>query len=408
VRVCVVTVASHAHGFGGMQTHTSDLCRGLVASGHEVEAIAPLHPHGTTWEDRDGAVWHFLDVASRKPGRPMRSRDWLRRSAEAFERLHAAKGFDVVHSESTSALGLLRRKARHRVPVAVEFHGNFLGLAGAAARRARTAPGLHGRVEEAKYVTWVGAHHFVPLDTVYAFRSCEAMVPSHQQVRGTRWSYLLDPERLHVVPNGVDTEAFMPRPQEEARAATGAPDGPLLLCVGRLDREKGFHHALEALVRLDGTRLVVVGTGTELEPLQALARDLGVAERVKFAGAQPQEAIPGYLAAADVFLFPTEREEAAPLVVPQAMSCGVPTIASSIGGITEVIDRPGENGVLVPPGDVDALIAAASRLLDDAELRERMGRAARSRVEAEYTVEKMVDRTLAVYEFARARPNRGR
>lgn len=390
-----------------MQTHAADLCRGLVASGHEVEAIAPLHPSGFAREERDGALWHFLDVPSRKPGRPMRSRDWLRRSAEAFERLHAANPFDIVHSESTSALGLLRRKAHRRVPVAVEFHGNFLGLAGAAFRRARTSPDLHGRVEEAKYVTWVGAHHFVPLDTVFAFRACEAMVPSHQQVRGTRWSYLLDPARLHVVPNGVDTEAFALRPQEEARAAVGLPEGPLLLCVGRLDREKGFHHALAALARLDGAKLVVVGTGTELEPLQALARDLGLQERVSFAGAQPQEAIPDYLAAADVFLFPTEREEAAPLVVPQAMSCGVPTIASAIGGITEVIDRPGENGILVPPGDLDALTASASRLLGDAQLRERVGRAARERVEAEYTVGKMVDRTLAVYEHARARLNRG-
>jgi glycosyltransferase involved in cell wall biosynthesis len=390
-----------------MQAHASDLCRGLVAAGHEVEAIAPLHPCGLTLEERDGATWHFLGVPGTRPGRPMRNRDWIRRSADAFESLHVQRGFDVVHSESTSALGLLRRGVHRRVPIAVKFHGNFLGLAQAALRRARAAQDAHRRIDEVKHLVWIGAQHAIPLDTVYAFRACEAMVPSHQQAAGTRWSYLLDPSRLHVVPNGIDTNLFAPHPQAQARATHGLAEGPLLVCAGRLDHEKGFHHALEALARLDGhATLVVVGSGTELEPLKRLARDLGIQDRVLFAGAQPQDSIPAYFAAADIFLFPTQREEAAPLVVPQAMACALPTVASAIGGITEVIDRPEENGILIAPGDVNALAHAVERLLSDKDLRARMGAAARARVESEYTVEKMVDRTLAVYERARTHLDR--
>ena len=104
------------------------------------------------------------------------------------------------------------------------------------------------------------------------------------------------------------------------------------------------------------------------------------------------------------YVIPTVREEAAPLVIPQAMAVGVPVIASSIGGITEVIDRPGENGVLVPPGDADALAAAAARLLRIPRPKPAASATqARRRFIDEYTVEAMTARTLAVYEVAKRR-----
>jgi glycosyltransferase involved in cell wall biosynthesis len=105
------------------------------------------------------------------------------------------------------------------------------------------------------------------------------------------------------------------------------------------------------------------------------------------------------MAAADVFLFPTEREEAAPFVLPQAMSSGTPVVASRIGGISEVIDRPGENGLLVEPGDVAAVASAVRDLLGDAARRAGIGTAGRKRVLDEYTIARMVERTLAVYRL---------
>jgi glycosyltransferase involved in cell wall biosynthesis len=405
VRVCIVTVASYAHGIGGMQAHALDLGRGLVRAGHEVEVVAPRHAEGLTETEHEGIRWHFVDALSRRPGRPMRSPDWLRLSADEFGRLHTARPFDVVHSESTSGLGLLRRGVQRRVPFAVKFHGNYVGLAQAAVRRAAAAEGMHSRVQEAKLLAWISAQHFVPVDGVYRFRACEAMVPAAQQLRDTRLSYLLRRSRLHVVPNGVDVEVFRPRPAEEMRRELGLPDGPLLVAVGRLNREKGFDFALRALAQLEdrSAQLVVVGSGEERESLERLAQELGVVERVVFAGRQEPDRVPAYLAAADIFVFPTQREEAAPLVLPQAMACGLPVVATSIGGITEVVNRPGENGVLVPPRDVEGLVRALSDLVADPGRRQRMGAAARERILAEYTIERMTARTLAVYEIAVAR-----
>jgi glycosyltransferase involved in cell wall biosynthesis len=405
MRVCIVTVASYAHGIGGMQAHSLDLGRGLVRAGHEVEVVAPRHAEGLTETEHEGIRWHFVDAVSRQPGRPMRSRDWLRLSADEFARLHAAKPFDVVHSESTSGLGLLRRGVQHRVPFAVKFHGNYVGLAEAAVRRAVAADGMHSRVQEAKLLAWISAQHFVPVDGIYRFRACEAMVPAAQQLRDTRLSYLLRRSRLHVVQNGVDAEVFRPLPADEMRRELGLPDGPLLVAVGRLNREKGFDFALRALAQLAdrSAQLVIVGSGEEREPLERLARELGVVERVVFAGRQAPDRVPAYLAAADVFVFPTQREEAAPLVLPQAMACGLPGVATSIGGITEVVNRPGKNGVLVPPGDIQGLVGALTDLVADPGRRQQMGAAARERILAEYTIERMTARTLAVYEIAIAR-----
>ena len=97
-----------------------------------------------------------------------------------------------------------------------------------------------------------------------------------------------------------------------------------------------------------------------------------------FAGAQPPEIVPLYLAAADAFLFPTERDEAAPLVLPQAMACARPVVASRIGGITEVIGESRQYGMLIPPGDTEALADAMRELLREDGLRRRLGEAARN------------------------------
>ena len=103
------------------------------------------------------------------------------------------------------------------------------------------------------------------------------------------------------------------------------------------------------------------------------------------------------------FSSPTERGEAAPLVLPQAMACALPVIASDIGGIPEVVQRSGVSGILVPPGDIHQLTEAMRTLLHDESLRRRLGQAARGRVLVEYTVERMVEQTLDVYRVAIAR-----
>jgi len=236
------------------------------------------------------------------------------------------------------------------------------------------------------------------------------MVPSRQQLVDTRRSHRLERDRLHVVPNGIDTNVFRPVDRAEARFELDLPRGPLLSSVGRLSRQKGVHHAIDAVACLRDmgcdASLVVVGDGAERHALERLAGDLNVQDRIVFVGAQPVEAVARYLGAADIFVFPTERDEAAPLVLPQAMACGLPVVASRTGGIEEVLDRPELPGILVPPGDRDALTETVRRLIADAEERARLGASALRLARAEYSIEVMAERTLAVYDIACSRLRR--
>jgi glycosyltransferase involved in cell wall biosynthesis len=399
MRVCIVARVLPVHGIGGMQDHTADLARGLVAAGHAVDVITARHPDGLRALEVGGVRRRYVDA----PSDNFAGRAWRERSYEAFRRIHVQEPFDVVHGEGSSALELVRKGVHRTTPFVVMFHGNFVGLVRASLRRQLRARSLLDVAREQRGLLSLARRHYAKGNS-WVFRECEAIVPSAQQVADTCRSHRLDPARVHVVPNGVDTAAFRPRPQGETRAALGLPDGFLFVCAGRLSREKGTHHAVHALAqardRIPLARLLVVGDGAERRRLERLTSKLGLRERVVFLGAQPPEKMPALLASANAFLFPTERDEAAPLVLPQAMACGVPVVASTRGGITEVIDKPGENGLLVPPGNVSALAEAATSLYEDEHLRTRLADGALERVRGAYTLERMVASTVAVYETA--------
>jgi glycosyltransferase involved in cell wall biosynthesis len=328
---------------------------------------------------------------------------WRTKSRDLFLQLHVEHQFEVVHGEGSSALELLRSNVHERVPVVTLFHGNFLGLARAGLRRAASSRTPRAALSELSGLVWLCGQHF-PHGNWYRFRACEAMVVSHQQRLDTSRSHLLARDRVHVVPNGIDTGVFQPVDRAETRRELGLPRGPLLVSVGRLSREKGVHHAIDALARLRSrgchASLVIVGDGAERHRLERLARDLSVQDRTFFVGAQPIPAVARYLGAADIFVFPTERDEAAPLVLPQAMACGLPVVASRIGGIEEVIERPEPPGILVPPGNCKALTETLERLIADAGERARLGASALRLARAEYSIEVMVECTLAVYRMA--------
>lgn len=406
MRVCIITVAGH--GIGGMQDHTRALAKGLVEADHEVDVVTTRHPDGLVQEERDGAGWHYVDAGHHHPWLPRRDPVWLPRSREKFLELHRKRAFDVIHSESTSAIGLVRRGIHRQVPLVAKFHGNGIAFTRAILGQLQS-DGMRAKVRAAKSFVWL-LGIWSQYGHWYRFRPCVWMVPSQQEFEQTRRSALLQRSLGYVVPNGIDTHVFAPRPKRQTRAELGLDDLPLFVCAGRLDAGKGTHLAIQALVLLAergcAARLAVLGDGPELTNLEGLALRLGLRSSVAFVGPQPHDILARYLAAADAFVFPTQLNEAAPLAPVQALACGTPVIASGIGSIPELIERPGENGLLVRPGEPEALATAMQRVLLDVTLRERLQRGGLARVRSEYTLEQMVERTLAVYDVARRRSSR--
>jgi glycosyltransferase involved in cell wall biosynthesis len=174
-----------------------------------------------------------------------------------------------------------------------------------------------------------------------------------------------------------------------------------LLFVGRLTVQKGVDTLLHALSAMHvGTTLTVVGSGPEEATLRSLADRLDVAQRVRWLPSQPQTALPALYASARALVIPS-REEGLGLVAVEAHLCGTAVVAFASGGLPDVV-RHGEDGLLVPPGDVLALAAALDALTRDAERADRLGASGRSSALASFAPAAAAERYRAVYDRVHA------
>jgi glycosyltransferase involved in cell wall biosynthesis len=183
------------------------------------------------------------------------------------------------------------------------------------------------------------------------------------------------PERVRVLPMGIDTTRFTPR----AAVARGH-DGPRLLFVGRLVEKKGTRYAIEAMAAIareePGARLMIVGDGPERTALERLTARLDLKDRVAFAGAVPNDELPALYASADLFIGPSVVEangdtESFGVVFAEAMASGCPVVATDVGGVADLV-VDGETGVLVPERDAPAIAETVVALLRDDALRRKL------------------------------------
>lgn len=178
-----------------------------------------------------------------------------------------------------------------------------------------------------------------------------------------------DRTKLNTLRNGVDLERFEPEDRSEARQRLGLPvQGQYLLSVGHLIERKGHHIAIEALPYLPGVTLLIAGTGPDEGTLKNLARRLGVAERVRWAGVVSQAELKWWYSAADALTLCSSREGWANVLL-EAMACGTPVVATDIWGTPEVVSTPAA-GVLMARRDAQALAAAWGRLHRQLPVRE--------------------------------------
>jgi glycosyltransferase involved in cell wall biosynthesis len=205
---------------------------------------------------------------------------------------------------------------------------------------------------------------------------------------------------ISLIHNGVDLERYDHQgPCCTLREEYGLPEsGPIVGVVARLEPEKGHPTLLEAWTQVaaaipDAT-LLVVGEGSRHEALEAMAAELGVADRVIFTGRRDD--VPAVTAALDVAVLPSYRE-ALGLTILEAMALSRPVVASNVGGIPEMVED-GITGLLVPPHDAEALAAAIVRLLRDHPLADMLGRAGHDLVHDRFCIQLMVGAVEQIYD----------
>jgi D-inositol-3-phosphate glycosyltransferase len=226
--------------------------------------------------------------------------------------------------------------------------------------------------------------------------SCEA------EAEQLRRLYHAPSERIEIVPPGVDHAFFSPGDQRGARMALGLGDHPVLLFVGRIQPLKALDVAIAALSTLAQRDAVLLAVGgpsgsagaAELARVQRLAEQLGVGDRVRFVPPQPHHLLSTYYRAADVCLVPS-RSESFGLVALEASACGIPVVASAVGGLTTLVDH-GRNGFLVDSRDPERFAEAVARVLDDPVKARQMGAAGAARARS-YTWSTTAARLRRIY-----------
>lgn len=399
MRVAMLSPVAPAHGRGGVQDIVWMLCRGLAARGHSVTLLTTARADGVTREESSGVVIEYL--AGTPPMRPIGV--WAHASRRRVAALHAEQPLEAIHSQSFCGLHLIG--AFPGVGVTASPHGTHVDelrtRAGILGENLATAP-LEAAKAAVLWTLMLGRY----LSEGPALKRCAAVIATSVEQRAVLLErYRVPPARLHDVWNGIDTALFAPRPADpELRARLGAaPGAPLVLAVARLYQEKGLQHALRAwprvLAKHPNAVFAIVGDGPYRGTLEAQAAALGIAASVRFTGVLALEALPAAYASCDVFVNPTVRINGYDLTILQAMAAGKPVVVSNLGSVpTAVADRI--DGLLAPPGDAEALAARLLEAIDDPALAARLGAAALAKVRERFSLDAMVEGTLAVYRQA--------
>jgi glycosyltransferase involved in cell wall biosynthesis len=350
---------------GGIERHAALLSRSLAERGVEVvNLVAAAKGEPASDRQLDG----YRLVQARCYGMFARTAVSPQLVWKALA-LHREKPFDVVHLHFPDPLshfvGMLLPRSVKRV---ITWHSDIVRNPGLLALY---LPFLQSITRGADVVVAATQAHF----------DASTQIPHD-----------IPASRLHVIPYGMDygpqelapaTRALMAQLKERAAGRR------IVFALGRHVYYKGFGVLLDAARSLNA--LVIIGGSGPLSPeLRARAAELGLQDKVFFPGRIPEEDLPAYFNACDVFALPSVGlTEAFGLVQLEAMACGKPVVCSYLGNGVNVVNQDGVTGLAVPPGDAQALAGALARLLGDDALRERLGGQARVRARTGFSVESM-------------------
>ena len=370
---------------GGLARHVRKLSEQLVRDGHEVHVVTRGGGRLDAHEERHGVHVHRV----REPEFPKDDLDafiaWVDRMNEDMLAAGAelGSGFDLVHSHDWLVAAAARQLARRRrIPWLVTVHATEYG----------------------RHQGWVNKHpqsHIHGVEKRMA-RGADRVITCSEFMREQVTDiYGLPRAKVTAIPNGIDPTDLQPVSDlPRLRAKFAAPDEQLVILVGRLVYEKGFHLALDALPglirRVGKVRFLIAGSGTAEAELKAQAERLGLMEHGTFIGWTGDDVLHSLYRIADLCLVPSIYEPFG-LVALEAMASGCPTIVADTGGLREVVPRGRKVGLRFRADSVRSLERMAQQLLTDDELRDRLVAEASEHV-LRFDWADVARQTVAVYE----------
>lgn len=385
---------------GGMNVYVRELSRQLAARGHRVDIFTrsqdPAVPHEVPGLEI-GAYVHHIPAGPEAPYNKHLLFDYLPEFAHGVQAIAEQNHvrFDVYHSHYWLS-GWVARELQNcqPAPIAQMFH--TLGALKNQVARREYDHETQRRIQIEREIM-----QFSTRIVAATPRDCQQMIDL----------YDAPPDKIVVIPPGVDANLFHPIPRSDARQAVDAKEDHTVLFVGRIDPIKGIDIWFKAMAlvveenpSLRGRLCICLVGGdvdddtvpdAEMARLQSLKEELGIGDLVTFLGKRTQESLPFFYASADVVVMPSLYESFG-MVALEAMACGTPVVASDVGGLSFLV-RDGETGFLVPENDPAALAACLGNLLRDPKLRARLG-ARGVEVAKHYAWARIADQIEALYE----------
>ncbi len=368
--------------------------------GHEVTIISTKNPSNIDYEEKHGIKINYLKNTVFGSKR----KNWPDASLNKFLELNKENPFDIILSQQSSAYGFPRSiLKKNKIPLVTRVAGTQLDMLMSVYNQ--TLNFKRGFLDLFKEIMRTFYNYFLVEFPLY-HKSTELIVVSHHLSDSLRKFYFINQNKVNLVFHGTNTEIFKPdkKSRDSIRNRYGiSTNSKVLLIASTVSRQKGFNIVLTAFKRIllvhQNTKLLVVGEGDYLEDLKRLVHIFNVQDNVIFAGHVSNDKISSFYNASDVFLFPTLRVEGFPRVLIEAMSCGKPVIASRIGGIRSIIDD-GKNGLLITPGKTEALIDKALFLIKNEGFANKLATNAREKAIKIFSLEKMMEETVKVFELA--------
>lgn len=387
---------------GGMNVYVRDLTRYLGRAGVQVDVFT------RSQDEHVPHVLHDLGYGNRVvhvragPEVPLPKKElaaYLPEYVDGIQKFAQSKGihYDLIHSHYwMSGLAALDLKEEWNVPVIHMFH--TLGVM--KNRVAQSSDEMEGEYR-------------IQGERKLMDNADRVIVATPAELAQLQWLYQADTRCVVIIPPGVDTSHFYPIPGDEAKEFLGIPpEDQMLLFVGRIEPLKGLDVLIEAIGRYCPHRenkhrrlfLAIIGGDPSADPnkmslemarLQALREQLGVKDVVTFLGKQGQDTLPYYYSAAEAVVVPSHYESFG-MVALEAMACGTPVVASQVGGLAFLV-QDGITGFTVPDSDPEALCGRLSALIEDPDLRRKMGGQA-AEFAQQYAWGKITDRIIKLYE----------
>lgn len=425
MRIAVFIKSTTFHsGYGGLETQNKVLCEGLAKRGHEVAVFSPergtkkyrgiakelslaCNPRRRRMDTSQllsettipetclnvndaGVDYIFVPCVYRMMFSSVDRNNWLNKSYQEFIKGHRQDPFDVIISQSSAGLGVIKKKHELGIKVVGISHGT---IGGEMKTLLNSAKSPFDMLKSAKSLAF-GLTNFFGRQRQY-IHGCDAVVAVSSAVKKSIIDETYAPEeKITVIHNGMDSNKVPKKVWKKTEA-----DEPLkILYIGRIEESKGLRELLEACKDLNQVVLNIVGDGPYLEELKALSRRLKMSQKVLFYGKLPFEKAVEMYACNDVFVLPTKRVEGLPMTLVEACFAGLPIIATDMGGNKDAVED-GYNGFLLTKLKVEILKQKLIDLAENRALTEKLGTNGKIKAEQEFDLDKMISAYERICSF---------